>query len=106
MSENPQLAIPVFASEKEEAEWLDSHQDLIARRFSEAAARGTLGSGRVAARAQGKKVSGAAPTLTIRIPQHDLDRARSLAEGKGLRYQTYLRMLIHEGLDRDARKAS
>jgi hypothetical protein len=106
MSENSRLVIPAFGSEKEEAEWLDSHQDLIARRFSEAAARGALGSGRVAARAQGRKVLGASPTLTIRIPKDDLDRARALAEGKGLRYQTYLRMLIHEGLDRDARNAN
>ena len=106
MSEPQRLAIPVFGSEKEEAEWLDSHRELIARRFSDAAARGVLGRGRVAARAQGKKVSGASPTLTIRIPKDDLDRARSLAEVRGLRYQTYLRMLIHEGLDRDGKKAS
>jgi hypothetical protein len=27
------------------------------------------------------------------------------SQGKGLKYQTNLRMLIHEGLDRDAKRA-
>ncbi len=73
MPENPRLIIPVFESENEEAEWLDSHQDDIARLFSEAAARGALGRGRAAARAQRTSETGSPPELTIRIPRRDLD---------------------------------
>lgn len=47
------FVIPRFSSEAEEAEWWDSHQDLIAQKFVEAAAAGALGHGRVAERARG-----------------------------------------------------
>jgi predicted DNA binding CopG/RHH family protein len=46
--------------------------------------------------AQAKSVS-----ITIRVPERGLDRAKAIAEKKGLAYQTYLKMLIHEGLERD-----
>jgi hypothetical protein len=38
--------------------------------------------------------------ITIRLPQ-----ARKLAERKGLGYQTLLKMLVHEGLAREARRS-
>lgn len=47
------------------------------------------------------KPSGAAPTITIRIQEEDLERARLLAQIKGLKYQTYLKMGIHEYLERE-----
>ena len=47
---------------------------------------------------------GPSPTITIRIAETDLQRARALAARKGLRYQTYLKILLHEALDRDERK--
>jgi len=37
----------------------------------------------------------------LRIPTGDVDRARRLAADKGIGYQTYLKMLLHAGLDRD-----
>jgi predicted DNA binding CopG/RHH family protein len=40
----------------------------------------------------------------IRLPQTDLAQARKLAERKGLGYQTLLKMLVHEGLAREARR--
>ena len=40
----------------------------------------------------------------IRIPQQELTRARTLAAKRGLRYQTYLKMLLHEALDADEKK--
>jgi predicted DNA binding CopG/RHH family protein len=36
----------------------------------------------------------------LRIPTDDLERARRLAAGKGLGCQTYMKMLLREGLDR------
>jgi predicted DNA binding CopG/RHH family protein len=97
---------PRFSSETEEAEWWDSHQDLIAEKFAQAAATGGLGHGRVARQALQAKSGGPSPTITIRVPQDDLARARKLAAKRGLRYQTYLRMLIHEGLEREEKRAS
>ena len=42
--------------------------------------------------------------IAIRLPEADLTQARKLAERKGLRYQTLLKMLVHEGLRREARR--
>ena len=42
--------------------------------------------------------------IVIRLPPADLAQARKLAERKGLGYQTLLKMLVHEGLAREARR--
>ena|SRR5438874_7196567 len=96
-----------FRSEKQEADWWAKNQDYIAQRFQEAKATGALGRGSVARLARQKATAaGPSPTITIRVAETDLERARALAAKKGLRYQTYLKMLLHEALDRDERKAS
>ncbi len=90
---------PHFKTETQEAEWWAKHQDIIADRFEQAKAAGKLGKGTVA-RVAGEraKQAGASPTITIRIADDDLARARTLAAEKGLRYQTYLKMLLHQAL--------
>jgi predicted DNA binding CopG/RHH family protein len=85
------MEIPVFASEAEEAEWWSAQEDQIADAFEEAASRGELGRGTAVRRA-------ALPTTTIRLDPRDIELARIQAERKGLRYQTYLKMLLHEAL--------
>jgi predicted DNA binding CopG/RHH family protein len=47
------------------------------------------------------KGRGVTPATTIRLAPEDISRARALAERRGLRYQTYLKMLIHEALERE-----
>jgi len=46
----------------------------------------------------------AAKNVTIRLSLADLERARKQAERRGLRYQTYVKMLLHEALTADARR--
>jgi predicted DNA binding CopG/RHH family protein len=82
---------PDFKSEAEEAEWWDSHQDESIEAFTKAAAEGRLGRGTVARKA-------GIPTTTIRLDPADIELARAQAEKKGLKYQTYLKMLLHEAL--------
>jgi predicted DNA binding CopG/RHH family protein len=95
MSED--LKIPDFKSETEEAQWWDSHQNDIASAFEQAAAKGALGHGTV-------QRKGPTPTTSIRLDQEDISRARVLADRKGLRYQTYLKMLIREALIAEEKK--
>jgi predicted DNA binding CopG/RHH family protein len=40
--------------------------------------------------------------ITIRLANHELERARRQAEAKGLKYQTYIKMLLHEALARNS----
>src|SRR5207302_2868279 len=96
--------IPTFKSEKEEAQWWDEHRDETAEWIEEAVAAGqnaTL----TDILERGRQRAGSTPTVSIRIDPEDLQRARSLAAQKGLRYQTYLKMLLHEALDREERRA-
>ncbi len=40
--------------------------------------------------------------ITIRLGNDELARARRQAEAKGLKYQTYIKMLLHEALARNS----
>lgn len=97
---------PHFKTETQEAEWWAKNQDIIADRFEQAKAAGKLGKGTVARLAgERAKQAGASPTITIRIAEDDLTRARTLAAEKGLRYQTYLKMLLHQALISEENRA-
>jgi predicted DNA binding CopG/RHH family protein len=80
-----------FASEAEEAAWWESHEDELADEFEKAGREGRLGFSTVLKRA-------ALPTTTIRLDPDDIAKARVQAAERGLRYQTYLKMIIHEAL--------
>jgi predicted DNA binding CopG/RHH family protein len=95
--------MPTFKSEADEAAWWYAHREETARWMEEAAATGhTTTLSQVLQRARQR--SGATPTVSIRIAPEDIARARGLAEKKGLRYQTYLKMLLHEALDRELKR--
>ncbi len=97
---------PRFRTEAEEADWWAKNQVLIADRFERAKAAGKLGKGTVARLARERaSQSGPSPTITIRLAETDLARARTLAAQKGLRYQTYLKMLLHQALDSEEKRA-
>jgi predicted DNA binding CopG/RHH family protein len=92
-----ELKNKTFANEAEEAAWWESHEDALAEEFEKAASEGHVGIGTVAKRA-------ALPTTTIRLDPEDIAKARVQAADRGLRYQTYLKMIIHEALREAERK--
>lgn len=97
---------PPFKTEAQEAEWWSKNQNLIADRFERAKAAGKLGKGTVARVARERaSQAGPSPTITIRLAEDDLTRARTLAAEKGLRYQTYLKMLLHQALNSEEKRA-
>jgi len=93
------MKIPKFENETEEANWLYENRDGLAQAFLEAAKEGQVRRGSAIPR-------GITPPTTIRLDPEDISRARALAERRGLRYQTYLKMLIHEALEQEERRAS
>jgi predicted DNA binding CopG/RHH family protein len=93
------LKIPKFENEEDEANWLFENREGLAAAFLKAAQEGRVRQGTLRQR-------GVTPPTTIRLAPEDISRARSLADRRGLRYQTYLKMLIHEALEREERLAS
>jgi predicted DNA binding CopG/RHH family protein len=96
-----ELKKKTFTNEAEEAAWWESNEDALADEFEKATAEGRAGIGTVAKRA-------ALPSTTIRLDPEDIAKARVQAAERGLRYQTYLKMIIHEALrdEEQKRKAS
>ena len=95
--------LPKFANEDEEAKWWFDNQELIADEFEKAAAEGRLKRGGVRRLFAEKGIpfpepKAPTPTTTIRLDPEDIAKARVQAEKRGLRYQTYLKMIIHETL--------
>lgn len=86
-----ELKTKEFANEAEEAAWWESNEDGLLEDFIQATAEGRVGIGTVAKRA-------ALPSTTIRLDPDDIAKARVQAADRGLRYQTYLKMIIHEAL--------
>jgi len=97
------LEIPKFKSDGEEADWRDSPagREYVKQRSVKARSKGGgTGAARLVAKLNAKR----SVQIAIRLPGADLDRARELAERKGIGYQTLLKMLVHEGLAREARR--
>ena len=91
-----QTRIPTFKSEKEEAEWWDAHPEVVTALFLKAKREGKIKRLPV--------IRGATRSTTIRLPIADIESARQMAESRGLPYQTYLKGLLHQALERE-RKA-
>lgn len=89
--------IPNFKSEEEEAEWWDAHPEVIAELFLKAKKEGKIKRLPV--------VRGATKPVTIRVPVADIETAQEIAEQRGVPYQTYIKGLLHQALERD-KKAS
>lgn len=101
MSEKQDLKIPGFASEAEEADWWFQNRGAVEDKLITAMRAGTALTGsaqRLTAEARGSK------NITIRMPLADLERARLLSAKKGLAYQTFIKMLLHEALDAEEKR--
>ena len=94
------MRVPRFADETEEALWWEKQQSRLAREMESALSAGEDLTAVPAPLAHAV----AAKNVTIRLSLADLERARKQAERRGLRYQTYVKMLLHQALMADARK--
>lgn len=92
---------PAFANEDEEATWWASRQgrDFLKQRSVAPQKKVAKGS-----RLVGQLNRAASVQIALRLPGPDLEKARELAIRKGIGYQTLLKMLVHEGLRREAKR--
>ncbi|SRR6266567_1857738 len=93
---------PAFANEDDEAAWWTSRQgrEFLKQKSAEPQKKGAKGS-----RLVGRMNRAASVQIALRLPGPDVEKARELATRKGIGYQTLLKMLVHEGLRREARRA-
>lgn len=91
------LRVPGFKSEQEEAAWWDAHPEVITELFLKARKEGKIKRLPV--------VRGITKPVTIRMPVADVEVAQEIAQRRGVPYQTYIKGLLHQALERE-RKAS
>ena len=98
--------IPRFKNESAEADWWASPagRAYVRRKSTEAKARGLVlkGSRLVAALNANKPRS---VQIALRLSAADIEQARKIADRKGIGYQTLMKILVHEGLAREVRRA-
>ena len=99
-----QIVMPKFVNEAQEADWWASREG---RQFvkQKAAGTGKKGGMQRGSRLVGQLNKVASVQIALRLPEPDVAKARELATRKGIGYQTLLKMLVHEGLRREARRA-
>ena len=97
------VQMPKFRNENEEADWWASPvgRAFVKQKSAEAQSKGTKAKGSSMVAMLNKKRS---VQIAIRLPEADLLHARKIAERKGIGYQTLLKMLVREGLVREARR--
>src|SRR5262245_16447509 len=93
--------IPKLKNEAEEAQWWDERKSMVEANLRDALRAGTAQRGaaqRLVREARESK------NITIRMPLRDIERARVLADKKGIGYQTYMKILLHEALEREEKR--
>jgi predicted DNA binding CopG/RHH family protein len=89
------ISIPRFKSEREEARWWDAHPEVVTALFLKARKEGRL--------ERLPRIRGATKSVTIRLPVADLERAQEIADKRGLPYQTFIKGLLHQALERESK---
>ena len=95
------LKIPTFRSEAAEARWWYEHREVLDRDFEVAEKAGTL---KRLTREELLKRLSASRVISIRLPEDDLVRLRRLAARNGLPFQTYMKSLLHQALEREEKR--
>ena len=94
------LVIPSFQSESAEAAWWEKHRAAV-----EADLRAAMRERKTVSlediMAQSRRRKELLP-VTIRLASEDLAAARQLADSKGIGYQTYIKLLLHDALLKEA----
>ena len=91
------VRVPQFANESAEAEWWASAdgRKFLKAQPAQQQKKVPVGSTLVAKLGKANSVQ-----IALRLPSPDLAKAREIAERKGIGYQTLLKMIVHEGLQR------
>lgn len=95
-----QLVVPKFASETEEADWWFNNRHLVEQEFSEAFRDGSarrVSLQQVLAERRAKLHAKA----QVELEGEDAEKAHLAAKKRGMAVEPYLRMLVHEALEKE-----
>ena len=95
--------VPAFSTEAQEAAWWYKNRKKLDKELIAAARAGELkmlDRKTLLARAARSKAS---KVISIRLPETDLELARLQAARRGLPYQTYIKSLLHQVLEQQAK---
>lgn len=95
--------IPAFPTEAQEAGWWYKNRKRLDKDLVEAARVGELRVLDRQALLTRLTRSKASRVVSIRLPESDLELARLQAVQKGLPYQTYIKSLLHQALEEQAK---
>jgi predicted DNA binding CopG/RHH family protein len=97
------IEFPKFKNESDEADWWASKEGraFAEQKSREAQAKGIKFSGSSVIARMNKKSS---TQIALRLPGTDIQEARKIAGRKGIGYQTLIKMIVHEGLQREAKR--
>lgn len=95
------IVVPQFANETEEADWWYDNRHLVEQEFLEAAGEGRLKRVSVQQRFEEHKARLQATKATIDLDPEDASKAHAAAEKLGMAVDSYLRMLVHEALEKE-----
>ena len=90
------ITIPKFRNTQDEADWWESREG---KRAATELMKHAVDAGTVRRRKVALK------TVTMRLPEPDIEAAKDLAFRKGIPYQTYIKMLLHEAIEKERRSA-
>ena len=90
------LVVPKGLTEQQEAEWWDANMDSVESNLLEAMGNGTIKRGNAE-----RLLREARESEKIALARADLERAKKLSEKKKTDYETYVRTLFHQAIERE-----
>jgi hypothetical protein len=90
---------PRFKNESDEADWWAGAEGRAFLKQQPPPSKKQKGSPLVARLGRINSVQ-----IALRLPGQDIEKARAIADRKGIGYQTLLKMIVHEGLQREERR--
>jgi predicted DNA binding CopG/RHH family protein len=94
------LAVPKGLSERQEAEWWDAHQEALESNFLEATENGTIKSGNAE-----RLLREARESEKVSLARKDIERAKKLSKKRKVDYETFVRNLFHQAVEREEQSA-
>ncbi len=90
------LVVPKGLKEQEEAEWWDAHQEALESNLLEAMENGTIQRGNAE-----RLLREARESEKVSLARADLERAKKLSEKRKTDYETYVRTVFHQAIERE-----